>query len=132
MILGIGVDLVDVPRMERTLGRRWGQRFVEKVFSLEEQTACCTASQPAQCYAARFAAKEALVKALGTGFSQGVSPSQIRVLGGEHSRPHIELHGRARQAADSLHVTVIHVSLTHTSTTACAFVVLEAKPDRTD
>ena len=89
MILGVGVDLVDVRRMERALNCRWGKRFVAKVFSEEEIAACRNAPQPAQGYAARFAAKEALAKALGTGFSRGVSPSRIVVRGGERRQPSI-------------------------------------------
>ncbi len=125
MILGVGVDLVDVGRMERALKQHWAKRFVAKVFSTEEITACENATQPAQCYAARFAAKEALAKALGTGFSKGVSPGRIVVRGGERRRPSIALLGRAQKLAESMQVTTIHVSLTHTPQTACAFVVVE-------
>jgi holo-[acyl-carrier protein] synthase len=125
VILGVGVDLVDVHRMERALNCRWGKRFVAKVFSAEEIAACKDAPQPAQGYAARFAAKEALAKALGTGFSRGVSPSRIVVRGGERRKPSIALLGRAQKLAESMQVTAIHVSLTHTPQTACAFVVIE-------
>ena len=98
VILGVGVDLVDVHRMERALNCRWGKRFVAKVFSAEEIAACKDSPQPAQGYAARFAAKEALAKALGTGFSRGVSPSRIVVRRGRKtsavdspSRPSTEI-----------------------------------------
>ncbi|MGO9570806.1 MAG: holo-ACP synthase [Desulfomonilaceae bacterium] len=126
MILGVGVDLVDVRRMERALNCRWGKRFVAKVFSEEEIAACKNSPQPAQGYAARFAAKEALAKALGTGFSRGVSPSRIIVRGGERRQPSIALLGRAQKVADSMQVAAIHVSLTHTPQNACAFVVVES------
>jgi len=125
VILGIGVDLVDVRRMERALNCRWGKRFVTKVFLEEEIASCENAAQPAQGYAARFAAKEALAKALGTGFSRGVSPSRIVVRGGERRQPSIFLLGRAEKLAESMQVAGIHVSLTHTPQTACAFVVVE-------
>jgi holo-[acyl-carrier protein] synthase len=126
VILGVGVDLVDVRRMERALNCRWGKRFVAKVFSGEEIAACKDSPQPAQGYAARFAAKEALAKALGTGFSRGVYPSRIVVLGGERRQPSIVLLGRAQTLAESMQVTAIHVSLTHTPQNACAFVVIES------
>lgn len=126
MIIGVGVDLVDVDRMERALRQRWAKRFVAKVFSKEEIAACENAAQPAQGYAARFAAKEALAKALGTGFSRGVSPGRIIVRGGERRKPSIFLLGRAQKVAESMQIAAIHVSLTHTPQTACAFVVVES------
>jgi holo-[acyl-carrier protein] synthase len=125
VILGVGVDLVEVGRMERALSRPWGKRFVAKVFSPEEIAVCESAPQPAQGYAARFAAKEALAKALGTGFSRGVSPGRIIVHGGERRQPSISLLGRAQEVAESMQVAAIHVSLTHTPQTACAVVVVE-------
>jgi holo-[acyl-carrier protein] synthase len=125
VILGVGVDLVDVPRMEKSLKARWGDRFVERVFSDEEIEACERTSKPAQGYAARFAAKEALVKALGTGFSRGIQPAQIHVHGTERQRPILILDGRALEAAESMRVAHVHLALTHTDRTACAVVVLE-------
>lgn len=134
MILGIGVDLVDVDRMERLLEQRWSKRFLSRVFSPEEIAACQASALPAQCFAARFAAKEALVKALGSGFSRGVRPGQIHVRGGERNRPRIELYGTALDVASSMNAGAIHVSLTHTRSSACAVVVVEVKnrPDRVD
>ncbi len=125
MILGVGVDLVDIARMQRSLSSRWSHRFIQRVFSPHEIEVCTRAPHPGQAFAARFAAKEAVAKAMGTGFSQGVTPGQIRVLGGETRPPSIELTGRSLIHARSLHVRSIHVSLTHTSTSACALVVIE-------
>jgi holo-[acyl-carrier protein] synthase len=127
VIAGIGVDLVDVPRMERLLSRRSAERFISRVFCAEEIAVSQRAPHPAEAYAARFAAKEALVKALGTGFSRGISPGQIHMVGGERSKPFIELAGAARQKAHALHVVAIHVSVTHTPASACAMVVLESE-----
>lgn len=127
MIVGVGVDLVAVDRMERLLNSRWAQRFVSRVFSEEEIAVCKRSPRPAQCFAARFAAKEALVKALGTGFTRGVTPAQIAVRGGERSRPHIELNDAALHHATSMDIAAIHVSLTHTAEGACAVVVAEKK-----
>ncbi len=128
MIVGVGVDLVDVSRMERILRSRWAGRFVTKVFSREEAATCDAMAHSAEGFAARFAAKEAVAKALGTGFTRGVSPGSILVLGTERTRPTIELTGAALRQADELQVGAIHVSLSHTATTACAFVVVERKP----
>lgn len=125
MILGVGVDVVDVARMERTLRRRWAAKFISRVFSPEEIEVSRKSPAPAESFAVRFAAKEAMAKALGTGFSRGITPATIRVLGGEHSRPAVELTAAALDVARSMSVGRIHVSLTHTPTTACAFVVVE-------
>jgi len=127
VILGVGIDMVDVMRMERIIRQRWGRTFLNRVFSEEEIAACSLSPQPAQGFAARFAAKEALVKALGTGFTRGMRPSAIRIIGGEGERPTIELADAAARVAESMNVGHIHVSLTHTASTACAFVVVERK-----
>ena len=95
MILGIGVDLVEIPRMQRILDRPWARRFIERVFRPEEITVCEKAARPAEAYAARFAAKEAVVKAFGTGFSRGITPAAIVVCGGERTRPTIHLLARS-------------------------------------
>lgn len=126
MILGVGVDLVDVGRMRVVLTRRWAHRFIKRVFATEEIDACERSPHPAQCYAARFAAKEAVAKAFGTGFSRGITPAMMSVRGGERNRPEIKLTDRALQFAQSKKVSAIHVSLTHTGTEACAFVVVES------
>jgi len=128
VIVGIGVDIVDVSRMERLLRGRSVHKFVARVFCPEEIAVSRRSPHPAESYAARFAAKEALAKALGTGFSRGISPGQIHVLGGEQSRPRIELSGEAKKTALTLSVGTIHVSLTHTGLSACAMVILETTP----
>jgi len=128
LIVGIGVDLVEVPRMERLLRGRSAERFISRVFSPEEIATARKAPRPAEAYAARFAAKEATVKALGTGFSRGIGPRHVHVLGGERSRPRIELAGAAMKEALLLRVNAIHVSLTHTAQSAFATVILEGEP----
>ncbi|MFH0821130.1 MAG: holo-ACP synthase [Pseudomonadota bacterium] len=127
MILGIGVDVVDVERMERTVNGRWADAFIRRVFSSEEIVTCRASASPGRAYAARFAAKEAVVKALGTGFTGGVGPGCITVGGGSHARPTVELSGKASDIARDLKCNMIHLSLSHSETVACAFVVLEAR-----
>jgi holo-[acyl-carrier protein] synthase len=111
--------------MERLLSRRSADKFISRVFCAEEIATSQRAPHPAEAYAARFAAKEAVVKAFGTGFSRGISPGQIHMVGGERSKPRIKLVGAAKQKAHALHVVAIHVSVTHTAASACAMVVLE-------
>jgi holo-[acyl-carrier protein] synthase len=125
LILGVGIDLVDVSRMERVLNGRSAQKFLGKVFAAEEIATCRASAHPAQAYSARFAAKEALVKALGTGFSRGIAPGQIIVVGGERTRPRLKLTGPALKRAQALHAIAVHVSLTHTERSAGAAVVVE-------
>jgi holo-[acyl-carrier protein] synthase len=127
VILGVGVDVVEVPRMERVLKSSWAGRFVRRVFCPEEIEVCRGAARPAQAYAARVAATEALVKALGTGFSHGITPAKVQVHGGERTQPRIRLRAEAQEAAEFMKVSGIHVSLTHTPLTACALVVVETK-----
>ena len=113
--------------MERTLQSRWAQRFLARVFGPGEIATCEAAANPAQAFAARFAAKEAVAKALGTGFSRGIRPGQIVVKGGERSQPAVQLTAQAHVRAQALNVGRIHLSLTHTPNTAAASVVLETQ-----
>ena len=129
MIVGVGVDLVEISRLERTLCRRWAKTFVARVFSEEEISTCRSSPRPAEAFAARFAAKEALAKALGTGFSRGITPATIHIQGTERSRPSIQLVGAALDVAKSMNVASIHLSLSHTARSACAMVVLERTTD---
>jgi holo-[acyl-carrier protein] synthase len=121
-IHGIGVDIVEVDRMEKALQGRASRRFMERVFTAREIEACESSAIRSQCYSARFAAKEAVVKAFGTGFSQGITPIMVEVKGGERNQPQIRLHAAALRFAEENGIREIHVSLTHTRNYACAFV----------
>lgn len=116
--VGLGVDLVEVARMEAILDRT--PSFVRKVFSEDERAYCDSKARPAMHYAARFAAKEAVVKALGLGFSSGISVRDVEVVHAPNGRPQAVLSGRAREAADELGVTDVPISLSHTATDAIA------------
>ena len=138
MILGIGVDLVAVEEVERAFHRQ-GDAFLERLLTPRERAACGAAAGddgpaaggdgPApgglERIAARFAAKEAAMKALGTGWGGGVGFADIEVVGGRNARPGIEWHGGARAAAQALGATQVHLSLTHSAGLAVAVVVLE-------
>ncbi len=116
--VGLGVDLVEVDRMEQILGRT--PSFKEKVFSEEERAYCDRQKRPAMHYAARFAAKEAVVKALGCGFTSGVSVRDVEVRRSSVGRPEAVLTGRAQEVASEQGVTEIPLSLSHTRTDAIA------------
>ena len=81
LIVGIGIDLVSISRTKKILGQPWGPRFVERVFTPLEIALCSKALKPEEWFAGRFAAKEAAAKALGTGFSNGISPKQVMIIG---------------------------------------------------
>jgi len=119
--IGIGIDLVEVPRIREMLERH-GQRFIERTFTAGEIAYCDACADPAMHYAARFAAKEATAKALGTGlWAEGVVWTDIEVVREASGKPGIVLHGGAKQhAADAICL----VSLTHTRDLAMAQVIL--------
>jgi len=130
LIVGIGTDLLDVARMARELARD-GAGFRDDVFSPGETAYCEAMEHPARHFAARFAAKEAFWKAVGSG-PEVVSLRDVEVQRAEEGRPRLVLGGAARSAAARLGVTAAFVSLTHTATLASASVVLERGPETDD
>ncbi|MFO7586879.1 MAG: holo-ACP synthase [Gemmatimonadota bacterium] len=127
MILGIGVDQVEVARIERLLGKR-PERGAERLFTPAERTVCGSRRRPAECYAARFAAKEAFVKALGTGLREGMRWTEIEVRTHPDGRPEILLSGAAGRRFRERGGRRIHLSFTHEGGQAVALVVLEGAP----
>lgn len=124
-IRGIGIDLVEVPRV-RSLLERHGERFKERTFTAGEIAYCDGCAEPAMHYAARFAAKEAAAKALGTGlWAQGVDWKDLEVTRAKDGRPGLLLHAAAAAHAAQLGVTGTHLSLSHTRDLAIAQVILE-------
>ena len=121
-IIALGLDLAEVSRI-RDIMERHGERFKERTFSEAERKYCDRNADPAMHYAARFAAKEAVAKALGTGFADGVGWQDIEVLRAESGQPSIALHAGAAVRAKELGITQIFVTLTHTKETAAASVV---------
>jgi holo-[acyl-carrier protein] synthase len=130
MILGIGSDLCDIRRIERSL-ERFGTRFTERVFTAGERARSERRAAAAASYARRFAAKEACAKALGTGMRGGVFWRDMEVVNLPGGRPTMRLSGGALQRLRSLvppgHEAVVHVSLTDDPPIAQAFVVIEAR-----
>jgi holo-[acyl-carrier protein] synthase len=128
MITGLGVDIVEIDRMKAALERR--PRMKERLFSAEERAYCDKRSRPEIHYALRFAAKEAVLKALGSGFS-GVRFTDVEVVREANGRPVPRLSGRAAEMAEELGVIEMHLSLSFTHTTAVASAVAitaEARP----
>ena len=121
--LGIGLDLVEISRI-RSLLERSGDRFKERVFTSAEIDYCDSCADAAIHYAARFAAKEAAAKALGTGFTEGINWRDIEVQRNEKGAPSLALHGQAAEIAGKLGVKQLFLSLSHTNTTAGANVSL--------
>ena len=124
MIVGSGIDLAEIERIQHAV-ERYGARFLDRVFTTVEKTYCMRKRNAAESFAARFAAKEAGAKALGTGISHGVSWLEIEVVREPSGRPTIAFRGRAAEIAVRLGVRHAALSLTHTGSLAMASVVLE-------
>jgi len=124
VIVGTGIDIVEVPRIERAI-QRYGERFINRLFTPDEADYCRRGARPAEHFAARFAAKEAALKALGVGWSRGISFTEVEVRNDELGAPSVRLSGRALELSRRLGVSRVHVSLTHHRRFAIAQVILE-------
>jgi holo-[acyl-carrier protein] synthase len=124
MIVGTGVDLAEVPRI-RASAERYGLRFIERIFTPAEIAYVERKANKYERYAARFAAKEAGMKAIGTGWRRGVRWQDFEVANLPSGKPTLRLHGVAAEFAARLNVRTISLSLTHTSEMALAHVILE-------
>ena len=125
MVIGVGTDLIEIARIAQSVDR-FGERFLRRVFTPREIEYCRQKKNAAESFAARFAAKEAGAKALGTGISQGVSWLELEVTREPSGRPLLQLTGRAAQIAAQLGVAHISLSLTHARDSALAVVILES------
>lgn len=124
MILGIGTDLAEVSRIRDSI-RKFGDRFVNRVYTAGERAYSLRRANPAERFAARFAVKEAGMKAIGTGWSRGVRWIDFEVVNERSGRPTLKLAGVAAQVASQMGVKRISISLTHTAELALAVVILE-------
>lgn len=122
MILGIGIDMIEVKRIAESINRL---DFKQKVFSAHEINYCETKINKAESYAARFAAKEAFLKALGTGWRGGVAFNEVEIINDELGKPIINLIGETAKIYHSNNIKTIHVSLSHVKEMAIATVILE-------
>ena len=124
MILGTGVDLAEVGRIRDVIGR-YGRRFIERVYTPGEIAYVERRANRFERYAARFAAKEAGMKAIGTGWRRGVRWRDFEVANLPSGRPTLKLHGEAARVATELGVKMISLSITHTAELGMAYVILE-------
>jgi holo-[acyl-carrier protein] synthase len=125
VIVGLGLDVVEVARL-RSVRERRGERFLNRVFTETEVAACLHRADPDPSFAARFAAKEAGMKALGTGWAKGVRWRDLEVVSAPGAAPRMALWGQAADKAEALRATVVHLSLSHDAGVAAAVVVLES------
>lgn len=124
MVCGIGVDIVRISRFEMVL-KRWEKRFRERVFTEKEVTSSLNKFHSAASLAARFAAKEAFMKSLGTGWKDGVRWKDIEVITDPSGRPEICLHGKVKDLFENRGLRQSHLSLSHEGDYSVAMVVLE-------
>jgi holo-[acyl-carrier protein] synthase len=126
MILGIGIDLVEVSRVEDLVARH-GERALHRIFTTAEVDRCGRSRVPAESLAARFAAKEAFFKAIGTGWGRGLAWTEVEVVSAPSGAPEVRLSGAAERLARERGVTRVHLSLTHTDALAGAYLLLEGE-----
>lgn len=125
MIAGIGTDLAEVDRIREAI-QRHGQRFIERIYTTKEIAYVESKANRFERYAARFAAKEAGMKAIGTGWRRGVRWQDFEVANLPSGRPTLLLHGVAAAVAEQMSVRSISLSITHTAMQAMAIVILES------
>lgn len=124
MIFGVGIDLVDIPRMEALL-QRWGERFVNRVFTEQEAETCYQRAHPASAFALRFAAKEAFSKAVGLGMKKGIRWRDIEVVHVGAGRPTLNLTGKSSEFCGKNGIGRLHLSLSDEGRYGTAVVILE-------
>jgi holo-[acyl-carrier protein] synthase len=124
MIYGIGVDIVNIDRMERVI-ERWGKRFIQRVFTPSEMNLCLNRPSPALAFSTHFAAKEAFSKAIGTGMKKGVRWLDIEVFHYPGGRPGLRLHGRSSERCREENITGFHLSMSDEGEYGVAMVILE-------
>jgi holo-[acyl-carrier protein] synthase len=125
MIVGTGIDIAEVPRIRQSI-ERFGSRFLERIFTDAEMRYCDSKANRVERYAARFAAKEAAMKALGTGWNYGVRWRDCEVVRKPGGRPTMHFHGKAGEFAVKLGVKNTALSISHTEEQAIAQVILES------
>jgi len=127
MIIGTGIDIVEISRIRRAVEQH-GDRFLERVFTAGELEYCLAHRYPERHLAARFAVKEAALKALGTGVSGGIFWRDVETSRHDSGKPVVQFHNVAADTLHALGTTSAHVSLSHTDHHAVALVILETSP----
>jgi len=130
-IVAHGIDLVDCPRIEEMINRH-GERFIDRVFTVAEQAYADKNKNSVEKYAGRFAAKEAILKLMGTGWRGKIAWTDIEIINNNNGRPQVTLYGEVKSIADKLGISQISISITHTANFAIASAVAltsaEVKP----
>jgi holo-[acyl-carrier protein] synthase len=125
MIFGVGIDIIEVERIQKELSKE-GERFKARVFTKNEIEYCEPKATKAQHYAARFAAKEAFFKAMGSGWSKGFAWTEIETAKNEEGKPYLITSGKVKEFLKQNKVSNIQISLSHIKETATAIVILES------
>jgi holo-[acyl-carrier protein] synthase len=123
MVIGLGTDLVEIKRIEKSIEKKY---FREKIFSEVEISYCESKTNKAESYSARFAAKEAFFKALGTGWRGGMSFNEVEVVNDDLGKPSLNILGKTFEMIKEKNIKKIHISLSHTKDVAIATVILES------
>jgi len=123
VIYGVGTDMIEVKRVEKMVSK--GRQYLETIFTEKEMDYCDGKARKSEHYAARYAAKEAILKALGTGWRDGLAYSEIEILNDDLGKPEVFLHGEVKKLMDHLHINRTFVSLSHIRETAIALAILE-------
>jgi len=126
MIFGIGIDIVNIERIEHLI-KRWGDLFLGRVFTEREILWCQRKAKPSECFAICFAAKEAFLKAIGTGLRKGISWTDVEVEHEPSGKPHLSFRRRAKELVQSNRIEGSHVTLSHDRPFAVAHVILEGR-----
>lgn len=127
MVVGIGVDIAAIHRIDEAI-KRHGERFLRRVFTAGERAVCSKRRDAAPCFAARFAAKEAVMKALGCGWGP-VGWGDIELVREATGRPSVRLHGNAARLAAQQRIDTIHISMSHERQHAVAYAIASRKTD---
>ncbi|HIE64288.1 MAG: holo-ACP synthase [Nitrospira sp.] len=123
-IVGIGIDLVKISRLEE-ITQRWGDRFLNRVFTPSERDYCLQHKRPHIHFSARFAVKEAALKALGTGLREGIRWKDVETVNDPNGKPELRMYGKTRRLAEAQKVSKVFTSMTHDHDYAIAQVILE-------
>jgi holo-[acyl-carrier protein] synthase len=128
MVLGTGIDIVNIERIERVM-TRWGDLFLHRVFTEREIQWCQKRNRPSECFATRFAAKEAFLKAVGWGLRNGIQWTDMEVENDRMGKPSLTIHGKAKEVLQTLRIQNALLTLSHDRQYAVAHVLLEGNDD---
>jgi holo-[acyl-carrier protein] synthase len=129
VVLGVGVDLIEIERVKKAMESKSGKRFERRVFTEREIAYCRSKANPYPHFAARFAAKEAVMKAFGTGWTARVFWKGIEIWNNELGRPFITFHGKTEELAEEMGAQTCQVSLSHNRSQAVAVAILLGRTD---